>query len=72
MQKKSEEGTSSTDKECTGTNILASTPATPGPEFLGYIIPDHADGLVGPDHGEQELHNVLGGPGHGCCLSLLS
>ena len=54
-----------------GTNILASASATSGSKFLCYIVPDHADGLVGTDHGEEELQDVFGGPGHGCCLSVL-
>jgi len=64
-------GQAERDKECVGTNILASASATSGSKLLRYIVPDHADGLVGLDHGEEELDDVFGGPGHGCCLRLL-
>jgi hypothetical protein len=54
-----------------GTNILASASATSGSKLLRYIVPDHADGLVGPDHGEEKLHDIFRSPGHDCYLGLL-
>jgi len=65
------EGIRRADKECMGTNILASASATSGSKLLRYIVPDHADGLVGPDHGEEKLHDIFRSPGHDCYLGLL-
>lgn len=59
------------DKERKVTSLLASSSTPSGSKLLRDIVPHHAYRLVDTDHSDEELNDIISGPGHDCCLGLL-